>query len=490
MSKSVIIVGAGFSGLSAAMYLAKQGMEVNVFEKNATAGGRARSFEEKGFTFDMGPSWYWMPDVFERFFSDFGKNVSDYYDLIRLNPAYRVFFDIDDYIDIPGTLDETFQLFNTYEKNGATKLQRFLKDAKTKYEVGIGNYIYKPGKSALEYANISLLIKLLTKNSLRSLSKSIRKYFNDPRLIKILEFPVLFLGASAQKTPSLYSLMNYADLALGTWYPKGGFYKVVEAQLQLAKELGVSIYYNAEVSSFEVIDKKVACAEVNKKSFFGDYYVASADYHHVDNDLLGKNNRNYSEKYWDKRSLAPSAILIYLGLDTKLENLEHHNLFFDIDFDKHAGQIYDEPKWPSDPAIYVSCSSKSDLTVAPIGCENVVILIPVAPNLADNGKIRDHFYQLAIDKLEKYTKQNIRDKILFHRVYAHTDFIHDYNSYKGNAYGLSNTLRQTGFLRPSINHKILKNFFYTGQLTVPGPGVPPSLVSGKIVASEILQKNN
>lgn len=487
MGKSAVVIGAGFSGLSSALYLAKNGFKVDILEKNILPGGRAYKYEDAGFTFDMGPSWYWMPDIFEDFFADFNYKPSDFYDLVRLDPAYRIFFGKDDYMDIPGHIEETYELFDSLEKNGAKKLKKFLNDAGVKYQIGMHNFVYKPGKSITEYFDLNLMGKILSHHSFQSVSKLTRGIFKNPRLIKVLEFPVLFLGATAQKTPSLYSLMNYADLVLGTWYPMGGFYKIIEAMIKIADELGVSIHTSTEVEAFEIVNSHIRSVSACKKSFFADQFIASADYHHIDNDILGEKNRNYSEKYWDKKSLAPSAILFYIGIDKPLDNLLHHNLFFDTDFDIHASQIYTDPKWPSDPAIYVSCASKTDKSIAPDGHENLVVLVPVAPNLQDNGKVRDHYYNLVIDKLEKITNQNIRDHILVHRSYAHTDFINDYNSYKGNAYGLSNKLLQTGILRPSITHKHIKNLRYAGQLTIPGPGVPPSLISGNVVANDILK---
>ncbi|MCG8700092.1 MAG: phytoene desaturase family protein [Bacteroidales bacterium] len=488
MSKSVVVIGSGFSGLSAAIYLASQGLKVDVLEKNSTPGGRARKFESEGFVFNLGPSWYWMPDLIERFFADFGKSPADFYQLKRIDPSYRMFFNDYEPLDVPADTKNIYNLFEKIEPGSASKLKKFLADSKIKYELGIHNAIHKPSKSIYEFLNIGLLWKILANKSFRSVASYVRSRFKDPRLIHILEFPVLFLGTGAAQSPSLYTLMNYADLCLGTWYPVGGMYKMVEALMSMAKAYKVSIYFNSEVELLDVIKKRISCALVNKKTFYADYFVASADYHHVDNNLLGSEHRNYNEKYWDKKILAPSALIVYMGINKKLNNLEHHNLVFDSDLDQHAYQIYTKPRWPSDPAMYVCCTSKTDPDVAPEGCENIKILIPTAPNLVDHGKTRDHYYNLAIKKLEKITGENIRDHIVYHRIYAQADFMSDYHSYKGTAYGLANVMNQTAFLRPSIRHKSIPNLFYAGHLTVPGPGVPPALVSGKLVANEILRK--
>lgn len=485
-SYEVIVIGAGFSGLSCACHLAKSGCKVTLLEKNNQPGGRARTYSEAGFTWDMGPSWYWMPDVFERFFQSFGKSVSDYYELDRLDPSYRVKFK-DDIWDIPASMDEFEKMFEKIEPGSSIKLREFLAQAKFKYEVGVKKLVYKPSRSLTEFIDPQLLAGLLKLDVFTSIAKHVRKYFKDERLIQLMEFPILFLGATATNTPALYTLMNYSDIVLGTWYPKGGMHSVVKGMVQLAGELGVEIIYNQDVTSFSYEGKNISSVNTTSDQFKTDVVVASADYHHVDQKILATEFQNYSKKYWKTRTLAPSSLLFYLGIDKELPNLQHHTLFFDEDFAVHSSEIYDDPKWPSKPLLYVSATSKTDASVAPVGKENLVVLIPVAPDIEDTDEIRERYFQLIMDKLEKFTGENIRDHVLVKKSYAHRDFITDYNSFKGNAYGLANTLKQTAILKPSLKNKRLKNLYYTGQLTVPGPGVPPSLISGEVVAKEIVQ---
>ncbi|GAB4241494.1 MAG: phytoene desaturase family protein [Ekhidna sp.] len=483
----VVVIGAGFSGLSCACHLAKSGYQVTLLEKNDQPGGRARIYQDNGFTWDMGPSWYWMPDVFEKFFNSFNKNVSDYYQLDRLDPSYRIKFK-NDVIDIPAKMEELESLFESIEKGSSKKLRAFLSQAKFKYDVGVKNLVYKPSRSLTEFIDLKLLLGLLKMDVFTSIAKHVRKHFKDERLIQLMEFPILFLGATAESTPALYSLMNYADLSLGTWYPKGGMNAVVQGMVKLSNELGVDIQLNKEVTSFDFEDKNVTKVVCGSEEFECDIVVASADYHHVDQKLLPPHFQNYSEAYWDKRTLAPSSLLYYIGVDKKLPNLEHHTLFFDEDFKLHAHEIYDDPKWPTKPLLYVSATSKTDDSVAPEGKENLVVLIPVAPDIKDTPEIREQYFSLIMDKLEAFTGENIRDHILTKKSYAHQNFIDDYHSFKGNAYGLANTLRQTAILKPSLKNKKLSNLYYTGQLTVPGPGVPPSLISGEVVAKEIVKE--
>ena len=484
----VAVIGAGFSGISAACFLAREGFDVTIFEKNSSPGGRARKFESRGFTFDMGPSWYWMPDVFESFFKQFNKVAADYYELERLDPSYRIFYSSDDRIDIPAGIPALCRLFERLEPGSSTYLKRFIEEGKYKYDVGIRDLVYKPGLSLIELIDANLLKGIFKLHVFQSMSTYVRKYFKHPRLIQLLEFPVLFLGAAPEKTPALYSLMNYADMALGTWYPKGGMYQVIDGMVRLARSIGVKFVYNSTVQQVIVEGNTASGLLVDDQPMNFDYVVAAADYHHVEQNLLPPTHRSYTEKYWESRAMAPSSIIFYLGINKPLKNLLHHNLFFDQDFADHTREIYDNPSWPTNPLFYICCPSKTDATVAPPGHENLFVLIPVAPGLKDDDDVtRKKYFDMVITRLEELTGESIQEHIVLNRSYAHRDFIHDYNAFKGNAYGLANTLKQTANLKPSIVNKKVRNLFYTGQLTVPGPGVPPCLISGQVTAGELIK---
>ncbi|WP_294824753.1 NAD(P)/FAD-dependent oxidoreductase [uncultured Flavobacterium sp.] len=479
MNKKVKIIGSGFSSLAAACYLAQQGHDVTVYEKNATIGGRARQLEHDGFTFDIGPTWYWMPDVFERFFADFGKKPSDYYQLEKLSPAYRVYFAERDFITIADNLDEIAATFESVEKGSGTELREFIDEAKSNYDIAIKDLVYRPGESPLELVTTQTMLKV--GQFFGNISKDIRKRFKNKKLVQVLEFPVLFLGAKPSDTPSFYNFMNYADFGLGTWHPKGGMYSVIRAMEALAKELGVTIKTNANIERIGVENGKAAYLAVNGERIDADIIVSGADYHHTET-LLEKQYRAYSEKYWEKRTFAPSSLLFYVGFDKKIENVEHHTLFFDTDFDIHARDIYDNPKWPDEPLFYASFPSKTDHDAAPEGKEAGIFLIPLAPGLEDTRQLREQYFEKIITRFETLTQQEVRSKILFKESFCVNDFVKEYNSYKGNAYGLANTLLQTAFLRPKLKSSKVRGLYFTGQLTVPGPGVPPALISGKLVA--------
>ncbi|WP_184550800.1 phytoene desaturase family protein [Mucilaginibacter sp. FT3.2] len=485
--KQIIVIGAGFAGLSAACVLAKEGYKVTVLEKNDQPGGRARVWEQDGFKFDMGPSWYWMPDVFENFFALFGKKPSDYYNLERLDPGYRVYFGKDDVMDVPAGMPELETLFESIEPGSSKGLRAFLKQAAYKYKVGMGEYVFRPSHAITEFIDVNLIKKSFSLQLLGSMSKHVRKYFTNAKLIKLLEFPVLFLGATPQNTPAMYSMMNYADLALGTWYPQGGMNQIVGAMVSLAGELGVEIKLNTEVTKINTENKLADRIETTNGLFKADFIIAGADYEHVDQHLLDKKDRNYTEKYWADRTMSPSSLLFYIGTNKKVEGIQHHNLFFDEDFELHAKEIYTTPMWPTSPLFYVSCTSKTDSSVAPAGGENLFFLMPIAPGLDDDDSIREKYFNLMLDRFKHITGNDIRDTIVVKRSYALNDFKADYHSFKGNAYGLANTLAQTAFFKPAMRAKHIKNMLYTGQLTVPGPGVPPAIISGQVAAMEAMK---
>ena len=486
-----IVIGAGFSGLAASASLAALGYKVTVLEKNSMPGGRARKFSDSGFTFDMGPSWYWMPEVFENYFRSFDKKVSDYYQLRRIDPSYKIYFGPGDEVSLPASLDGIYALYESLEPGSSRNLKKFLAESEYKYKTGMGKFVTKPSHSVTEFMSWEILKAGLKLNLLSSFGSYTRKYFNSPRIRRMLEFPVLFLGGTAETTPALYSLMNYSDMVQGTWYPEGGMYEVVEAMETLARDLGVEFRYNEEVQSIRLDNGKISLLKTAASEYKADWVIASGDYHHTEQHLLPESHRNYTEKYWDKRTLSPSSLIYYLGFDTTIPRLDHHTLLFDEDFDDHARAIYGNPSWPEKPSVYLSCTSKTDKTVAPEGHENVFALIPVAPGLNDTDEIRQKYLEMVLTRLEKYTGQPLRKHLVFQRSYSQRDFISDYHAYKGNAYGLANTLRQTAFLKPSMRSKKVKNLLYAGQLTVPGPGVPPAIISGQIVAREIdkLNKN-
>ena len=481
MNKKIVIIGSGFSSLSASCYLAKLGYDVSVYEKNATVGGRARQLIKEGFTFDIGPSWYWMPDIFDKFFADFGKKTSDYYHLDKLNPAYKIFFS-DDIITIGDSMDKICSEFERIEAGSSKHLRKFISDAQENYNIAINKVVLRPGVSPFELVTKETVLKV--DQFFKTISGQVRKKFKNPKLVSTLEFPVLFLGAKPNDTPSFYNFMNFADFGLGTWHPKGGMYEIIKAMHSLAEELGVVFHTNAVVDKIRVTNGKTIGITALNQDIDADIVLSGADYHHSET-LLDKTYRQYSEYYWSRKTFAPSSLLFYLGFNKKIKNIEHHNLFFDTDFELHAKEIYDNPVWPTNPLFYVNFPSVTDSSMAPKGCETGFFLIPIAPGLEDTPQLRAQYFDLIMARFQERTGQEVKNNIIFKKSFCVNDFVEQYNSYKGNAYGMANTLLQTAFLRPKLQSKKVKNLFFTGQLTVPGPGVPPSLISGKLVSELI-----
>lgn len=459
--------------------MAREGHDVVLLEKNNAIGGRARQFINQGFRFDMGPTFYWMPDLIERFFADFGKKPQDFYTLTRLDPAYELVFDRDDRIALPAGTKAVEALFEGIEPGSGRFLANFLRSAEYNYRVAVDKVLYKPGRSPLELIMPQTVSRL--PQFAHSLGHTVRHNLRDERLRRIMEFPALFLGATPESTPSFYRFMNHADMGLGTWHIRGGMIRLVDALRQLAESMGVLICTERPVREFVVEGNRVRGVRTTQGFVAADVVISGADYHHTER-LLPARCRNYSQMYWHRRVFAPSALLFYIGLGKRVENIRHHTLFFDTSFDEHAAKIYDTPGWPVKPLFYASFPSVSDPTLCPEGCETAIILIPTAAGLKATPEIREHYFAQTIERMERLTGQKLREYVLFCKSYAATDFIRDYNACRGNAYGLANILSQTAFLRPKICNRTLPNLFYTGQLTVPGPGVPTALVSGKVAA--------
>ena len=482
---TAIVIGSGFAGLAAATTLGSKGWQVMVLEKNPEIGGRARTWSKDGFHFDLGPSFYWMPDVFERYFARFGEQVKDLYDLRRLDPSYTVVFGKDDSLALPAGEEALMKHFERLEPGAGRALRSFLDEGKVKYDLGMNDLVYRPSLSWAEYLDFRVISGMLRSNVLISLRRHVRKYFHDHRIRQVMEFPVLFLGAAPQSTPALYSLMNYADMALGTWYPMGGMGRVVEGMWHVAERNGVELQLNSPVEAILVRNRRATGVRTAHGVLHADVVVAAADYHHVEKELLPAEFRSYTDAYWRDRVMAPSALMFFLGFDRSLPGLDHHTLFFDSSLDDHSADIYDSPRWPRAPLFYTSCTSKTDPSTAPAGCENLTVLIPIASGLDDDDNTREHYFQMVMDRLQQRVGFDLRPHLKVKRSYCLNELVKDYNSFRGNAYGLANTLSQTGPWRPRIKSRKVEGLYFAGQLTVPGPGVPPALISGQIAADLI-----
>lgn len=482
MIKKAVVIGGGFGGLAASALLARRGHQVTLLEKNGQIGGRARSWESHGFRFDMGPSWYLMPEVFERFFRLFGEKREDYYDLVRLDPAYRVFFGSGEVVDVSSEREKAMALFDRFEKGGGERLGRYLDQAKYKYDVAVGEFLYRNYATLFDFFNRRIMVDGMRLNIFQRLDRFVGRYFEDRRARQILEYAMVFLGTSPVKAPALYSIMSHMDLDLGVYYPHGGLAAVARAIGRLAEQQGVDIRTDHPVERLEVTGGEVKAAVSRGERFPADAVLVNADYAFADSRLLERRYRSFSPAYWSRRIWAPSMFLLYIGTSRSLESMDHHNLYLAPDWHAHFRTIFDEPAWPEKPCFYVSCISKSDPDSVPGGGENVFVLVPVAPGLDDSDERRESYAEHILSHVEAVTGQTIRDSIVVRRIYSHRDFTGDYNAFRGTALGLAHTLMQTAVFRPPLKSRKVRNLYYAGQYTHPGVGVPMVLIAAQVAA--------
>lgn len=486
----VVIIGAGFGGLALAALLAKDGYDVRVLEKNDEVGGRAMVYREGGHTFDMGPSWYLMPDVFETFFGLLGADSAALFNLVRLDPSYRISFGPDDNLDIMADLEANVALFERLEPGAGARLRDYLATAEHEYDIAVNEFLYRNYLTVLDFFNKRTMLEGRKLHVFENLARYTRRYFASERLRKVLSYSMVFLGGSPSNTPALYSMLSHVDFSLGVWYPMGGMGVVAQALRGLAEGFGAQVHLGQEVSDIAVQDGKAAGVRVGDQLVPADYVVANADYPHVELSLLAPSTRSYSERYWRSRTLAPSAFMLYLGFNRRLPGLLHHTLSFEYDWEEHFNSIFARPSWPSRPSYYLSCPSKTDPAVAPPGGETVVMLVPVAAGLDDNDEVREQYTGQMLDYLEHLLGEELRSSLTVCTPFSQRDFTAVFNAYRGTALGLSHTLRQTAIFRPRHRSRRVANLFYAGQYTHPGIGMPMVLIAATLVSQMINEERD
>ncbi|MXR52096.1 phytoene desaturase [Halovenus sp. WSH3] len=487
--RTVAVVGGGFGGLSAACYLADAGADVRLLEKNDQLGGRASRLERDGFKFDMGPSWYLMPDVFERFFAYFGHEPADYYDLEHLDPHYRIFFKDGDQIDIRGDREEMRELFESYEEGAGDAFEEYLDTSRTHYETAMEKFVYEDRSRLRDWVDPEVMKAAPIGLQLTgSMQDYVDEYFDNPKLKQIMQYSLVFLGGAPKNTPALYNIMSHVDFNLGVYYPDGGLGAVVDGVVELGEELGVTYETGSEVTSLtKGRDNFIVEVEDGARVLEPDNVVVNADYRHAEQELLPEHERQYDEEYWEERTYAPSAYLLYMGVEGDVEPLEHHTLVLPEDWDPHFEQIFDDPTWPDEPAYYICVPSKTDDSVAPEGHSNLFVLVPIAPGLADGDSIRDQYREKILDDIAEHTGVELHDRTVVEEQFAVSDFVDRYNATEGTALGLAHTLRQTALLRPSNRSSAVDGLYFTGSFTTPGIGVPMCLISGQHAAEALVE---
>lgn len=482
--ETIGIVGGGVGGLSAAIHLGASGADVTIYERGDRVGGVMNRFESEGFRFDTGPSWYLIPSVFDRFFERFGHDPSDHFELVRLDPNYRVFWTDGDRADVPADPKEAMALFETYEPGGGEALRTYLEDAAEAYEIGMNRFVMANRSRFRDYLSLDVARSARGLTLLGSMDEHVSTYFEHPKLQQLVQYTLVFLGGSPHNTPSLYKLMSHVDFGLGVYYPRGGMYEVIEAMVAIAEEYGVDIRTNATVEALEPRDVGIDVS-VGHDRHRHDRVISNASPAYTELELLpdgvGRGGRNeWAEKTW-----GPSAFMCFLGVEGDVDPLEHHTLVLPTDWDSHFASIFDEPDWPDDPAYYVNVPSQTDPTVAPDGCETVVILVPIAPGLDDGPDRRTTFREQVLEDLASTTGLDLRDRIRYERTVAVSDFATTFNRPRGTALGLAHTLFQTGPMRPGHRSPTVDRLYYVGGDTNPGIGVPMCLLSGEHVAEAV-----
>lgn len=483
---SVLVIGGGIAGLASAALLAKDGYSVTVLEKNKRVGGRANLLQKKGFRFDMGPSWYLMPDVFDRFFAEFDSKPSDFFSLTKVNPQYRIFFADGSHVDISTSLKKNLKTFEKIEKGSSQRFLAYLAEAEKKYEIAINSVLYRNVDSWLGFFNWELIKHGRDLHVFETMDSYVKRFFKTEKMQQIIQYTLVFLGGSPSTVPALYSLMTHVDFNMGAFYPEGGFYAVVGALKKVGASQGVKYITNAEVTAITTESGQITSVTAQEREFTADYIISNADLAHTESLFSDSSYRMYDESYWKSRIFSPSAFLIFLGVKGSIPELDHHSIMFGKDWITHFEQIFSKPEWPQFPSLYINKPSATDTTVAPKGHENLMVLVPIAPGLEETPAWKEAYAQFILSYIEESIGINLKKRIVLQEIFSVSDFASMYNSYNGNALGgLAHTLRQTGLFRPNNTHRKLRNLFFAGAGTVPGIGVPPALISGSLVRDRV-----
>ncbi|RYX86669.1 phytoene desaturase [bacterium] len=491
--EKIIVIGGGIGGLAFANLAAKRGHSVTVVEKNERLGGVANWFEaptEVGtFRFDMGPSWYLMPDVFQSYFDLLGEKVEDYLDLVRLDPSYRIFFQgrersTDFYSDI----NRDAPTFEALEPGSSEVLKDYLEKSKYQYEIALRGFMYKNNDTVFDFLNKQVATEGRELEVFSKMSDYVAKFFKTDDVQKIMQYTLVFLGSSPYNTPALYNIMSHIDFNMGVFYPQGGIHQIPDTLVKIGEKLGVEYITRTSVTSIQTKRGPAVKGVVldNGETLEADIIVSNAPISHTES-LLPLPYRDHSQRYWDSRTLAPSALIMYLGLDEKVPSLTHHNLLFSTDWKKNFEEIFDAPQWPTEPSLYICAPSKTDPTVAPEGCENLFVLVPIAARTEYTREELEQQADRMLDIIEREMNcEGLRDKIVYKKLFSVKDFASRYNKQGGTALGLAHTMKQTAILRPNNRSKKVENLFYVGGDTNPGIGMPIQLISAELALKRIM----
>ena len=484
-----IIIGGGIGGLATAAMLAKSGYDVTLLEKNEQLGGRASVRKIGGFTFDMGPSWYLMPEIFEHWFELMGEKVSDHLNLVRLEPSYRVIFEgRSKPVDIYSDLERDSKTVEALEPGAAKKLKAYLAVSKKKYEIATQRFLYKNYSGLTDFLAVDMITEGPKLSIFSSMNTYVSRHFKTIEMQQLLQYTLVFLGSSPYSTPALYSLMSHVDFVQGVYYPMGGFGSLVNAMVTIGRQAGATYRTDTPVARILASNGQATGVVLESgETIQADIVISNTDPYHTETKLLAPKERSYSDRYWAKRTLAPSALLIYLGVEGRVPELTHHNLRFSRDWRHNFKQIFDEPAWPDNPSIYISAASVTDPTVAPKNHENLMILVPIAAKLNYTEAELESYSEKVITLLaHEFKIPDLGSRIVVKELFSVKDFESRYNAQGGTALGLAHTLFQTAVFRTDTVSKKLSNLYYVGASTNPGIGVPICLISAELVYKRLI----
>jgi phytoene desaturase len=486
MKHRVVIIGGGVGGLAVACLLAKAGRQVTVLEKNEQLGGRASLLGVGGFRFDTGPSWLLMRGVFEHFFALLDEPLENHLQLTKLTPSYRVFDAASgQQLDILSDLVRDAATFASVEPGADARLRQYLAQVAATNNLTLSRFLYTTFASKREL----LIPKLIRSQLLTSMHREAASFFADPLLQKTISYPAIFLGTSPYRAPALYGLLNHYLFNEGVWYPKGGMYSLVEALVRIGRRQGVVHRTNVAVTKINSTDGRANGVSTQHEQFPADIVISNAGKYHTETSLLGPEQRDHSPKYWQRRSWSPSALLLYLGVNRQYDSLAHHNLLFSKNWRRNLTDIFKSSDFPQDPSLYICAPSKTDATVAPKGYENLFVLAPVSAGLQYTQHQLETFAESVLATLEtQMSLPNLRQHILYKRMFCVHDFAERFNSFKGTSLGLQHTLRQSALFRPSNTGKKVQGLYFVGADAHPGVGLPPVLISAELLYKQLIDE--
>jgi phytoene desaturase len=496
---TALVIGAGIGGIATAARLAKNGYDVTVLEKESTPGGRCNQLIRDGHRFDIGPTLFLMPEIWEETFTSLGERMSDHLELKRIDPTYKVHFDDGLQLELTSNIGEMQTQLEKVEKTAFAGFLSYIAEGSRHYKMSVEKFVGRNFYNIFEYFSLGNLPLLFQLKALKKHYANTNRFFKDERLKAAFTFQNMYLGLSPYDAPATYSLLQYTELAEGVWYPIGGMYAGIQALVSIAEKLGVKFIYNAPVKKLNVKSSKAGSERSRRiesvklqddREFTADIFVGNADLPYIYKELLPKNKE---AKKLDNKLYTCSTIMFYWGVDREYPQIAHHNVFLGADYKASFDQIFNDHTLPEVPSFYVHAPARTDNAAAPKGQETLYVLVPVghldARSEQDWEALVNRARQTVLTRLAKEMGAgSLKEHIKFEIVYQPKVWKERFNLEKGAAFGLSHNFWQVGYLRPQNRHKQYKNLYFVGASTHPGTGLPIVLLSARLTTERILKE--